>query len=355
MPRPFVSVLIDTYNHERFIEEALASVVSQDFPAADREIVVVDDGSTDGTSAILNKFGSQLCVLTKPNGGQASAFNFAIPECRGEIVAFLDAEDWWAPRKLSAVVDAFESNPEVGFVGHGIFESWQGASEIQLVPRQSGKFRANTPEGASFFRLHRAFCGTSRMALRASLLARIGKVPEVLRVEADEYIFTLAAVLSDAMLLPQPLTYYRIHENNGFQIATDNTAGFRRKYQILAELAKALETRLEQENVSPEVIRMIVETVQNDSDAIRLRVEGGPPGQAFSVEMTNFRIFHSDASPLRRLLKTISIAPAFVLPARTFYSLQRNLAANSLYRRLRERWMPFSKLENIDREVVGKS
>jgi len=93
MSAPLVSVLIDTYNHERFIEEAVNSVLAQDFPASDREILVVDDGSTDRTPEILRRFEPQIRVLRKPNGGQASAFNHGIPECRGEIVAFLDGDD----------------------------------------------------------------------------------------------------------------------------------------------------------------------------------------------------------------------------------------------------------------------
>ena len=94
MARVFVSVLIDTHNHERFIEEAVSSVLAQDFPAADREILVVDDGSTDRTPDILSKFASEIRILQKPNGGQASAFNLGIPQCRGDIIAFLDGDDW---------------------------------------------------------------------------------------------------------------------------------------------------------------------------------------------------------------------------------------------------------------------
>src|ERR1051325_2162678 len=91
----FASVLIDTYNHERFIEQAIVSVLEQDFPASEREILVVDDGSTDGTPEIVKKFEPQVRLLRKKNGGQASAFNAGIPECKGEIVAFLDGDDWW--------------------------------------------------------------------------------------------------------------------------------------------------------------------------------------------------------------------------------------------------------------------
>src|SRR5437867_4724210 len=134
MPKPFVSVLIDTYNHERFIEQAIVSVLEQDFPAADREIIVVDDGSTDGTPEIVKKFEPRVRLLRKENGGQASAFNAGIPECQGEIVAFLDGDDWWAPNKLTCVTGALTSDAAVGLVGHGITEVFSdGRQHTELL------------------------------------------------------------------------------------------------------------------------------------------------------------------------------------------------------------------------------
>src|ERR1700731_3606272 len=112
--KPAVTVLIDTYNHERFIEEAIVSVLEQDFPACAMEILVVDDGSADRTPEIVRKFAPRVRYLRKENGGQASAFNFGIPQAQGEIVAFLDGDDWWAGGKLSAVVGVFAESPEVG-------------------------------------------------------------------------------------------------------------------------------------------------------------------------------------------------------------------------------------------------
>ena len=100
MTTPRVTVLIDTCNHQRFIEEAIWSVLAQDFPASDVEIIVVDDGSTARTPEIVRKFQPRVRLIRKANGGQASAFNAGIPEARGEIVAFLDGDDWWAPSKL---------------------------------------------------------------------------------------------------------------------------------------------------------------------------------------------------------------------------------------------------------------
>ena len=127
MTTPRISVLIDTYNHERYIEQAIVSVLEQDFPAKDIEIVVVDDGSTDGTAAIIQKFVPRVRYLRLKNGGQASAYNATFPELRGHIVSFLDGDDWWAREKLTAVDDTFETNPEVAEVGHG-FSRFAGPS-----------------------------------------------------------------------------------------------------------------------------------------------------------------------------------------------------------------------------------
>src|ERR1700678_1027836 len=93
--KPKVTVLIDTYNHERFIEEAIVSVLEQDFPRSEVDILVVDDGSTDRTPEIVRKFEPHVRLLRKANGGQASAFNVGIPEARGEIVAFFYRGDLW--------------------------------------------------------------------------------------------------------------------------------------------------------------------------------------------------------------------------------------------------------------------
>ncbi|MGA6957802.1 MAG: glycosyltransferase family A protein, partial [Candidatus Acidiferrales bacterium] len=98
--KPAVTVLIDTYNHERFIEEAIVSVLEQDFPQSDMEVLVVDDGSTDRTPEIVAKFEPRVRLIRKANGGQASAFNAGIPQACGEIVSFLDGDDWWARNKL---------------------------------------------------------------------------------------------------------------------------------------------------------------------------------------------------------------------------------------------------------------
>src|SRR5215469_10489450 len=167
MLKPAVTVLIDTFNHERFIEEAIVSVLEQDFPRAEMEIVVMDDGSTDRTPEIVRKFEPHVRLLRKTNGGQASAFNAGIPECAGEIVAFLDGDDWWASGKLRRVADVLNADAAVALVGHGIQEVLPDGRQRTIAPEKNERLTLNSVPAARVFRLRKSYLGTSRMTLRA--------------------------------------------------------------------------------------------------------------------------------------------------------------------------------------------
>ena len=95
MPQPLFTVLIDSFNYGHFIEEAVDSVLAQDFPADQIEIIVVDDGSTDNTAERLKKYQDRIRYFYKTNGGQASAFNLGLSHAQGEFVALLDADDYF--------------------------------------------------------------------------------------------------------------------------------------------------------------------------------------------------------------------------------------------------------------------
>ncbi len=241
MPRIFASVLIDTYNHERFIEQAIVSVLEQDFPAADREILVVDDGSTDRTPEIVRKFEPRVRLLRKENGGQASAFNAGIPECKGEIVSFLDGDDWWVPNKLQLAAGELEKNPEVGAVGHGQYEVYaDGRAPGIVVPERNTLLHLQDLPTALLFTHLRCFLGTTKITIRKKLLDQILPFPEELVIEADEYMFTLAPALAPALVLNKPLFYYRFHEGNLFQYSEKDDKKTRRKQRVLEVLQRCL-------------------------------------------------------------------------------------------------------------------
>jgi len=348
MTTPFVSVLIDTYNHERFIEEAIQSVLLQDFPASSREILVVDDGSTDRTPEILAKFGSQIRVLRKPNGGQASAFNHAIPECRGELIAFLDADDWWAPGKLTRVVNAMAANPEIGFIGHGIITVFPDGARNTDVLRDGFDFQANDLPGAQLFRRRGAFMGTSRMTVRRTLFRQILPVPSEIHIQADEYVYTLASVLMPARILPEALTYYRLHADNGFQMLIADPDKLRRKQKSLAVLANTLSQRLAQLQVEPEVRRALLDHPKACAAQLRLSLDGGWPWETLDTEWTLYRVNYPDSSKVHRILKFLSLVGALVVPPRNFYRARNALSQSQVYRRFRERLLPFPEMRHVE-------
>ena len=104
-----VSTIIPAYNAERTIARAIDSALSQDCEG--HEVVVVDDGSTDSTAAILEKYGSQILVIAQCNGGPSAARNAGVRRSTGRYLAFLDADDIWLPGKLKTMVSALERYP----------------------------------------------------------------------------------------------------------------------------------------------------------------------------------------------------------------------------------------------------
>jgi glycosyltransferase involved in cell wall biosynthesis len=347
MPKPSVSVLIDTYNHEQFIAQAINSVLEQDTSMADVEIVVVDDGSTDRTAEIVRKFEPRVRLLSKANGGQASAFNAGIPECHGDVIAFLDGDDWWAPEKLRRVVEAMERDPKVGIVGHGYFLVNPDGSQEMHSLREGFSFRANTLEGASLLRVRGAFLGTSRMTLRKSVLKRILPMPESIRIQADEYLSTLVAVLSEVRILPEPLFYYRIHDSNAYQIAVTDPQRLRRKQAVLAYLAQALDEKLPECGIQSTVVHAITGRVQADADQLRLMLDGGWPWETVKTEWKIYEVKFADAPLSYFIFKAMALLPAIAMSPRFYYGIQQKLAKSDLYLRARKRWLPIREMPHL--------
>ena len=344
----FLSVLVDTYNHQGLIDKALRSVLDQDYPPDRFEIIVVDDGSTDRTPEIVRQFEPRVRLIRKKNGGQASAFNTGIPECRGDVIVFLDGDDWWAQGKLRRVAGIFSTDLELGMLGHAFSESFDDGTERVIKPDRPANFRLDSASNADYFRLSRCYFGTSRLALRAELARKILPIPESLIFEADEYLFTMAPALAPGLVLPEPLAHYRVHAGNLFLTAGKSREGERRKASVLASLAAALRKDLPATAASPEAIGMIVELVQAEADQLRLKLDGGWPWESFRTESTIYRIQHGDANWKSSAFRTLSMIPALLLPPKWFYAGRAWLAAQSWYKRARTGVLPVPGFTKLD-------
>ena len=241
--RPRVTVLIDTYNYGQFIEEAIESVLAQEFALEQVEIIVVDDGSTDDTAERVKKFGARVRYIHKANGGQASAFNLGFAEARGEIVALLDADDYWLPGKLRRVAEEFEKHPEAGVVYHRLQEF-----DMRSGERRDGAFTAISGFVAKKREdlLRYVLYPTSALAFRRSWVEKLLPIPEGLKIQADSHLSGLIIFVAPVVAVDEALAVYRVHGGNLFHSpgAEFNAERTRRRVATFAILAQGMKAWL---------------------------------------------------------------------------------------------------------------
>jgi glycosyltransferase involved in cell wall biosynthesis len=238
MASPQVSIVIDTYNYGQFIEEAIESVLSQEFPTGLMEVIVVDDGSTDDTPERVRKFGSRIEYHQKSNGGQASAFNYGIAKASGKIIAFLDGDDYWFPDRLRSVVAEFEKHPEVGMVYHPLREYHVEAGEFRDA--SFTPISGFVPSNIKKVLLFDGVMTTS--SFRRDIIDQLLPIPESLRIQADAYLGNLAIFLTPVLAIDRPLGIYRLHgQNLYFKNPADVEAGrLQRRIQTRREIVKGM-------------------------------------------------------------------------------------------------------------------
>jgi glycosyltransferase involved in cell wall biosynthesis len=112
--RPQVTVLIGVYNGEKYLAEAIETVIAQNCDSI--EIMVINDGSTDGTEEVIKSYGSKVRHLSQSNLGQPSALNLGLSQVQSPYIAFLDADDLYLPDRILLQVEFLEDNPHVDFV-----------------------------------------------------------------------------------------------------------------------------------------------------------------------------------------------------------------------------------------------
>jgi glycosyltransferase involved in cell wall biosynthesis len=197
---PLVSVVIPAYNAAWCVGKAIDSVLAQDFQ--DMEVIVVNDGSTDETADVLAGYGDAIRVVHKSNGGMSSARNAGIRVASGELIAFLDSDDWWLPGKLRRQVELMRARPEVGFssaaarvedadgrlVNFWACEVWEGSFLVQRFQSHSG-----------------IAGGSSALIVRRVLFDRAGLYDEGLGGAEDADLWIRLAAVSGYACIPETL------------------------------------------------------------------------------------------------------------------------------------------------------
>lgn len=353
MTKPLVSVLIDTHNHEKYIEQAVVSALEQDFPADDYEIVVVDDGSTDRTPEIVRKFAPRVRLLRKKNGGQASAFNAAVPELRGEMVSFLDGDDWFAPGKLRAAMEALEVNPQAAAAGHGHYEVREGCGEMTTFIPRGRLMNLATPGTAreAFVAWRCTLPGA--LTVRRKVLETCMPIEEELTFCADAPI-AVTAMAMGVQIVEKPLFYYRVHATNLFAVGQEDAAKLRRRHEMLERVYHITKRRLVRLGVSREAMAPVIEPPWIEACRFNLGRDGGSRLKTFRTEMSSFRFECENPSLRYKAFKYLLVGTAtLVLSPRQFYKARewygrRNLGS------LRERLVSAGGSEPVSAEAANR-
>jgi glycosyltransferase involved in cell wall biosynthesis len=218
--RLLVSIIINNYNYGRFLGAAINSALHQTYPHV--EVVVVDDGSTDDSRAVIDQYADRVIPVLKQNGGQASAFNAGFAASQGEILCFLDADDLFLPEKAEAVVQAFQSHLEAGWCFHPLQRVDVNADPLMQLTcsgaRQAFDFRDDLRLGkARKLRktLPFAIPPTSGLCFTRSHLQQILPMPEAERISLnDTYLQFTSFALGQGITVDQALSCLRVHGQN---------------------------------------------------------------------------------------------------------------------------------------------
>jgi glycosyltransferase involved in cell wall biosynthesis len=207
--RPTISALIAAYQSERWIAEALDSILAQTCPAD--EVIVVDDGSTDGTSAVLDRYAGHIRVIRQPNGGCPAAFNTAIRAATADYVALCGSDDVWEPRKLEWQSEAIRADPELDVLfGHAAVT---GNTDGELYKRPPGEGLLDRAAFTDALYRENFVCAPS-VVIRRSLFERLGPFVENFCADDYEYWFRVLRAGGHFYYDPRPLLSYRRHDGN---------------------------------------------------------------------------------------------------------------------------------------------
>lgn len=211
-PRIKASIIITSYNYRRYLSAAIDSALAQSHPHT--EVIVVDDGSTDGSADIIQAYASRIHAILKDNGGQASAFNAGFRASSGEVVCFMDSDDVMDPE---AVTEALER------LTAGVVKVHWPLRIIDRESRPTGAYihRHDLAEGdVRDIVLRRGPAGynwasTSGNAWTRAFLERVLPMPEPeYRIGPDVYLAALSPLFGSIARLPTPRGAYRIHGQN---------------------------------------------------------------------------------------------------------------------------------------------
>lgn len=218
-----VDVVVTNHNYARFLGEAVESACAQTHPEV--RVVVVDDGSTDGSRELLRGFDGRVEVVLREQGGQAAALNAGLERCRGEVLLVLDADDRLRPQAAERVAAAFAADPKLSKVQFPMaIVDAEGKPTGAVKP--GGHLRAPTGDqrrAELTFPFDLPWLPGGGTGFRTEAVRRILPIPaaDYRRSGADWYLVHLTALLGTSALLDEVCAEYRVHGGNAYELEGD--------------------------------------------------------------------------------------------------------------------------------------
>jgi glycosyltransferase involved in cell wall biosynthesis len=202
MDQPLISCIVPVFNGERYLAEALNSIITQSYKQL--EIIVADDGSSDGTTDIVAAYSGRVRYLLQPNKGPAAARNLGLSASRGDFIAFLDADDLWHREKLERQMARFVARPQLDYCVTYIQNFWAPAMEEERKRFASHRISEPLPGYV-----------TQTILARRSVFETVGEFDSALRHGDGTEWFLRATECGVAMeILPDVLVRRRMHDQN---------------------------------------------------------------------------------------------------------------------------------------------
>jgi glycosyltransferase involved in cell wall biosynthesis len=200
-PQPLVSVVTPSYNQAAYLETTIRSVLEQDYPSV--EYFVMDGGSTDGSVDLIRKYADRLSGwVSEKDRGQGDAINKGLARADGEIVAWLNSDDYYLPRAISAAVNAFEQNPETAFVYGDMLAVDQSGQTLNLL-----QYRQYSLEDLLCFQI----IGQPAVFFRREAYEQAGRLDINFHYMLDHLLWIRMARESKVVYIPQTWAAARFH------------------------------------------------------------------------------------------------------------------------------------------------
>lgn len=247
-----VSIIINNYNYDRFLNEAIESALNQTYPYI--EVIVVDDASTDNSREAIARYGDRIVKVLRPtNGKQAAALNDGFAISRGEIVIFLDADDYLFPQAVERILEVWrsstakvhyrlqvvdaESQPLGYFYPPSSIPLAEGEIWRQLIER--GGYNSVPMSGNAYSR---------------NILTKVFPIPEEYKLTADDYLMISIPFYGKVEKIEQPIGAYRIHNSNQWALTEVSDSRFRRfvrhdmqNYKLLVKKTNEFNVKIPQD------------------------------------------------------------------------------------------------------------